>query len=59
MATPDSQPTKYTTNLGELCELLQIRVPHLHADSSRKDRKKVTRRLQNQIRRKSKTLLTA
>jgi len=59
METADSQPAKYTTNLGELCELLQIRVPHPHANSSRKERKKLVRRLQSQVRRKSKTLLTA
>jgi len=59
MATTESQPTQYTTTLGELCELLQIRVPHPHADSSRKQRKKLIRRLQSQIRRKSKTLLSA
>lgn len=58
METADSQPNKYTTTLGELCELLQIRLPHPHADSSRKQRKKLIRRLQSQIRRKSKTLLS-
>jgi hypothetical protein len=37
--------------LGELCNQLGLRVPHLRAGSTRKQKKNQVRRLQSQLRR--------
>jgi hypothetical protein len=44
-----NQPT--ILRLGELCTQLGVHVPHFRADHTRKHKKKLVRRLQNQVRR--------